>query len=328
MEIDPNEKPKSVLPKMELPEAWGKSGHCPACNASPLQVIRIHDGPDYLICQKCEFSFEVAASGRQIRAKNIPDDLGFAESELRFRWVEPGLIQSLIQNRQAILQKNAQSAQLSSLTEDEIWERTLSFHRLGNKAIKIAFILRQAGADPQQIEEALAKLKKYIDQENTRQSRKLAWTGGIAGLVVTLLFLGWYSVMGQISSTLEQGAANKKPAAIIPLRPMADVLPDVIKPGFLKSPSAKVVAAQPSNARCPASSEDAARIFGGKASAWQRSNRAGIGAWQMIDAGAPATIRVPSGMVAGYIDNVSFMFYSANGPATIRNVNFLAITCE
>jgi hypothetical protein len=326
MEIDANDKPKNTLPKMDLPNAWGKGGHCLACNTTPLQVIHIHDGADYLICRKCELSFEVAATGRQIRVKNIPDDLGFAESELRFRWVEPGLIQSLIKNRHLILQKNVQSEQKATLTDDEIWERTLSLHRLGNKPKKIEFILLQAGADPKQIEWALPKLKQYIAQENTRQSRKLAWTGGIAALVMILLFSGWYIMLDQISSTLEQGAANKKPAAIIPLRPIADVFPDVIKPGFLKSPPARVVASQPSTARCPGNSEDAARIFGGKASAWQRASRAG--AWQMIDTGSPATVRVPSGMVAGYIDNVSFMFYSANGPATIKNVNFLVITCD
>jgi len=47
-----------------------------------------------------------------------------------------------------------------------------------------------------------------------------------------------------------------------------------------------------------------------------------------VHTGVPSTIRIPAGMVGGYIDNTTFMFLSANGPATLKNINFIAIVCE
>ncbi|MEI7849885.1 MAG: hypothetical protein WCK35_29095, partial [Chloroflexota bacterium] len=73
-------------------------------------------------------------------------------------------------------------------------------------------------------------------------------------------------------------------------------------------------------------SQDATNLFGGVSGAWQRSSQPG--SWQMITTGRPATIRIPKGMYAGFIDNKTFVFTSADGPATIHNVNFVVISCQ
>ena len=48
----------------------------------------------------------------------------------------------------------------------------------------------------------------------------------------------------------------------------------------------------------------------------------------MITADTPATISIPQDMYAGFINNKTFVFTAADGPATIHNVNFVVISCE
>lgn len=85
--------------RSEIPDLWGQNGHCPVCGAKPLYVRHINSGPDFLLCQKCELSFEVAQSGGNVRVKNIPEDLGFAEERLRYKWVTPQLLKNLVEER-------------------------------------------------------------------------------------------------------------------------------------------------------------------------------------------------------------------------------------
>lgn len=328
MVVAENQEAPKITVRSDIPDSWGANGHCPACGAVPLEVIHIPDLPDYMICRKCELSFELADNASQLRVKNLPDNLGFAESELRFRWVTPGAIQKLIENRSAYLQRKTVPENKGILTDDDVWERALSFHRLGNKPQKIAYVLIQAGASREQADAALERLKQWIVQDSNRQSRKLAWVGGIAALVVALLFTGWFMLLGQINAQLDEGLAN--PATngepVIALRSAADILPDAIKPGFLKSGPVTVSNSGPDRSRCPSDPNEAAKLFGGSAGVWQRASQPG--AWQMVHTGVPSTIRIPAGMVGGYIDNTTFMFLSANGPATLKNINFIAIVCE
>jgi hypothetical protein len=73
-------------------------------------------------------------------------------------------------------------------------------------------------------------------------------------------------------------------------------------------------------------SQGAAALFGGDSTAWQRGSQ--VDSWQMITTGSPSTIRIPTGMFAGFIDNSTFVFTSADGPSTIHNVNFVVIMCN
>ena len=103
--------------------------------------------------------------------------------------------------------------------------------------------------------------------------------------------------------------------------------------GFLMSLPTPVVQAAPSPAfggtpsRCPGSTQEAASLFGGQASDW--TYKPDAGGWIMTTIKAQ-TVQVPAGMLAGYLQfgeggaNMS----QVDGPATIRNVNFVAITCQ
>jgi hypothetical protein len=327
MPEEPSQNPQA---RTEIPEAWGKSGHCPACNTAPLQVVHLDAGADYLLCEKCELSFEIADSGGRIRVKNIPDTLGFAEEQLRFRWVKPGFLQILIKERSAGLAPTSPVPQAANpsppmLTDLDVWERTLSLYKIGNSDRKIKYILLQAGASEKQTKSALEYLKKHIAKESQQQSKKLLWLGSVVVMIFALIFGSTLGFRGQIAARLAAGdTASNTP--ILPMRDAAELLPDFVKPEFLKSEPAKVSSSGPTSGRCPSNNQDAAKLFGGKAEAWSPGNQPK--SWQMIDTGNPVTVRVPGGMVAGYIDNTTFMFYSANGPSTIQNVNFLVIVCD
>ena len=337
MENDTQSNPQA---RSEIPDIWGQNGHCPVCNTKPLYVRHLDSGPDFLLCQKCELSFEVAQTGGNIRVKNIPEDLGFAEERLRYKWVSPQFLKTLTEERDARRRALAQETitpPQANLADIEVWERTLSLHKIGNSPKKIKYVLLQAGATPRQTELALKKLEKEIKTETTQQSKKLIWLASGVLIIFALIFTGILSFQNQIAAQLDAGVAGKntKNAPIIPLRDIADMFPDMVKPEFLKSQPAKVIQGAPASAssgstssvnRCPTKSQDAAKLFGGRAEAWSPGTQ--TRSWQMIDTGTPVTVRVPAGMVAGYIDNTTFMFFSANGPATVQHVNFLVITCD
>jgi hypothetical protein len=323
-----NSKPQP-LPRNEIPEAWAGRGHCPACDATPLRVVHLSGSADYLLCARCELSFEVAENGGAIRIKQFSEKLEFAEGELRYRWVQPATLPKLLENRAKILQEKVTGPAPKSLSDDEVWSRMLAFHKLGNQPKMIQFTLIQAGATQAQAEAAFVRLKKWSAQNAKRQTGRFWKISGVAFLLIFAVAAGtWGFVLYSINAKLKAGAQG--PAAQtgqpFPVQ-LLEKLPDNIKPGFLKSPPTILDDSGPSRARCPVQAQEAADLFGGAASAWKPGGQV-ADSWQMLDSGAPSTIRIPQGMYAGYIDNKTFKFLSANGPATIHNVNFVTILCN
>jgi hypothetical protein len=327
MVVEENRRVPELLPRKEIPDAWAEKGTCPACGAKPLKVVHLPDIPDYFLCTKCELSFELETKLKAIRVKNIPEKLEFVEEKLRYRWVEPAILRNYLDNRQAlILEKVNVAAPATALSDEEVWNRMFSLYRLGNKPKIIQFTLIQAGATQEQAEAGFVKLKRWSEQETNKQNRKLQLVGGIAAFIIFILVGGAAFTYNSINSRLGEKVANPS-AASQPLMPLQvlNALPDAAKPGFLKSPPVRVENTGPAKARCPGNSQDAASLFGGQAASWKQGSQPD--SWQMMNPGDPATIRIPQDMYAGYIDNKTFVFTSANGPATIYNVNFIAISC-
>ncbi len=92
-------------------------------------------------------------------------------------------------------------------------------------------------------------------------------------------------------------------------------------------PTPAVEPAGPPNADCPFTAELAAALFGGAAADWSYDSE--NDGWFMTVLGPPVTVRVPLNMSAGYlVVGETFEFRNAHGPATISNINFVAISCE
>jgi hypothetical protein len=204
----------------------------------------------------------------------------------------------------------------------------LGLYRLGNKPGMIEFMLIQAGATREQAANGRARLGEWAEQDARSQSLKLLWVGAAALVLVALLLAGgWFLTSSRITAQLNQAPANftlaKQP--VLPVE-MLKMIPDGLKPEFLKSPPAMVEKTGPARTGCPMQSQGAAALFGGDPKAWQRGSQ--VDSWQMITTGSPSTIRIPMGMFAGFIDNSTFVFTSADGPSTIHNVNFVVIMCN
>lgn len=326
--VNENMQERELIARKEIPDAWGARGICPACGAKPLKVVHSPDLPDYFLCPKCELSFEAEINLKAIRVKNVPEMLGFVEEKLRYRWVKPATLAHYLNNRQALIQEKIKPAvQARALSDEEVWNRMVSLYRLGNKPKMIQFMLIQAGATPAQADAGFARLKRLAEQDTERQSRKLLLAGGITLFIIFAFIAGAAFTYNDINSQLGEKAAHRS-TANQPLTPLQvlDKLPNAVKPGFLKSAPVRVETKGPGKAPCPNSAQEAAKLFGGQANLWQMGSQPGM--WQMINPGNPATIRIPEEMYAGYIDNKTYVTSSVNGPATIYNVNFIAIICD
>lgn len=83
----------------------------------------------------------------------------------------------------------------------------------------------------------------------------------------------------------------------------------------------------PGESACPLTADEAAALFGGKKDYWAYASQQN--GWTLIVADNPITITIPANMTAGYlVVGESLYMTSVIGPATIRNVNFGAVSCE
>jgi hypothetical protein len=313
----------------EIPSDWAKVGHCPACQSAPLQVVHLLNATDYLICRKCELAFEVELDGARIRIKNVPDQLGFMEQELRYHWVEPSDLTRLFNNHLALrAQQQARKAAPGPHSDEEVMRRAISLYRMGNKPKMVEFILIQAGATPEQAQAAFVSLKQLSAQEAESLNRKFQLAGGIILLLAVVYIISRILTPILISAQLQQGLAS--PADTVHqsnvFLQLLDIVPDGVKPGFLKPAPARWKFTGPARLRCPFTLSDAAGIFGGEVDHWTHIGQSN--GWQMMNADASVTISLPEGMHATFMDNRTGTFYTIDGPATIRNINYIAILCK
>jgi hypothetical protein len=95
---------------------------------------------------------------------------------------------------------------------------------------------------------------------------------------------------------------------------------------LLNVPTPAVDASGPPNSPCPATVQQASALFGGPAGDWAfNHNQHG---WIFALADKPTSIRIPANMTAGYlVIGQNLEMRSVAGPATLRNVNFVAVSC-
>jgi hypothetical protein len=330
MENQKTELSLTPSPIWEIPDIWVKNGHCPACGATNLKVIHLPDHADYLSCEHCEVSFEVETGGKNIRLKSIPDEYGFADAVLHNCWVEASNLASIISERRALFQeKKNSSSSAPMLYEEDAWHRALGMYHMGNKPKMIQLSLLQSGMAQEEAGVIFEKLITLAKQDAERQNQKFWSVAGISLFLIILAAGSWLYVSGNLSILF--GAAPVTPASVA-VKPsvverLLDLVPEGAKPALLNLPDTTVTNSGPEISACPSTAAAAARLFGGTPALWKK-DASQFTSWQMISTGDSVTVRVPNGMVAGYVDNKSFKLLSVHGPATINNVNFVAITCD
>ena len=106
---------------------------------------------------------------------------------------------------------------------------------------------------------------------------------------------------------------------------VATLVPNAIT--AINVPTPSVDPKGPAGAPCPATSAQASALFGGPAGSWSFNHQEQ--GWILILAGAPTSIRVPAGMSAGYlVIGKTLEMRTTQGPATVNNVNFIAVSCQ
>lgn len=323
-------KPVAQSPKWELPDVWAQNGRCPACGVQSLKVTHLPDYADYLACTRCDISFEVENGGRSIRVKYLPDQYESADAVLHNRWVEASKLSAILNERRSPVQeKKADIQPTQIISDEEAWSRALGMYRLGNKPRMIHLTLMQSGVTQEQAEFVLTRLKKIAEQDSQRQNKKFLVMAGISIFLIVILAGSWLYASGNLPIIL--GITTVTPAPLpnqsSALNKLLKLVPDSAKPALMTLPDTIVDTRQgPGRALCPATAKSAARLFGGSSSLWKRDTQ--FSSWQMISAGDSYTVVVPTGMVAGYVDNKTFQLMSIHGPATIYNVNFVTIMCD
>ncbi len=326
-------RPSTPMPRREIPESWVKNGRCPACGAANLKLNHLPEIPDYLLCAKCEISFEVENGGRYIRLKYVPDELEFVDEILRNRWVEVSKLAGIIaKHRPAMEEKNILDQPAAASPTDDAWKRAYRMYQLGNNPKTIQMALVQSGLNQEQVNVILARLKKAAEDDAQQQNKKFWTVAGISLLVIILLTGIWLVASGNFAALAGNAAVSpattplpNQPSAVSMLLKLipAGASPDLAAPFETRVESGK----GPSNAACPGTPESAAKLFGGTPLLWYRDVN-DIPSWQMINSEGPINVKVPDGMTAGYMDLISFTALSVSGPATIYNVKFVVITCD
>lgn len=313
-----NQNLSEPVPRREIPDSWAGKGLCPICRQQGLQVVHLPEYPDYFACRHCELSFELEQAGKLVRLKHIPEDMDQVHEKLRFRWVDIISVRELaLKDRPSLLPQVHYQEVITKpipLTDEEVTSRALGMFRLGNKPKMIEMILLQAGATSEQAAQAFAQLKRMEGQAAKKQSSKFVWLVVIITLLLAaggsgLYFSGWFE-------------ARKAEAAVVEATPMQELL---LKQVQRQLPDSVIYKTGPQAADCPATSGDAARIFGGDAQTWER---VGMYGWQMTNPDRMVTVMVPAGMTVAYFKNPSLEFVNGYGPLTITNINFAMITCE
>jgi transcription elongation factor Elf1 len=309
-------------PIRELPDAWA-GRYCPACGEAALKVVHLPEIPDYLICSKCEISFEVDVTGQMLHIKVVPDRYEAADAVLYRKWIEARSLRGIIEKskRASMPVQEFVAPPPKSMTNQEVWERAQGMYRLGNPPKKIELFLLQAGATPQQAAGALRALKKRAEQETKKQRSRVLLVAGVSTFLVMVAFAGWLLFSGQYAILF--GLATPTPAPVgINAGDILKLIPSGVRPEL---PDTTVRMGGVASASCPKTQAGAVSTFGGVASLWKVDGQ--FMSWQMVSIEDSHTIRVPPNMSAGYVDNENFQFSQVYGPAIIYNVNFVAIVC-
>jgi len=326
-------KTSTPTPKRDIPDGWAKNGRCPACGAAGLNVTHLPDMADYMSCTKCEISFEVETGGRYVRLKYVPDALEFVDGILHNRWVEASKLSGIIaKHRPVVAEKKIPDQPPVELSDNDVWNRAVRMYRLGNKPRMIQLMLVQSGLNQEQSDAIFARLKKVAEEDAQQQNKKFLTMAGISILFIVIIAGSWLYMSGNlpilfglVTVTPAPTQSANQPSAVTML---LKLIPVEAQPDLMNLPDTTVEKDKgPAAAACPATPATAAELFGGDPSLWRRDTEQ-FPSWQMINAGDSITVKVPSGMTAGYVDNEAFQMQSVHGPATIHNVNFLVITCD
>jgi hypothetical protein len=240
-------------------------------------------------------------------------------------------------------------AERDPLSTEELTCRAQGLLQLGNSPARIRATLSKLNATPEQVDEAMASIE-VAHVRRTRSDSTYLWIlGGVTVLFFITIFLaGYWRLVAnapvatptskaiapggsvprpQATSTISIQSAVKTLAPNIPIEMLPSMLPSNIPANFMLA--TPVIVKEPTRGTiegCPKNTLDAAHLFGGDPDNWTLDRQ--TNGWTMTVVGPGVTIHVPEGMQAGYLllANGPEM-RSVSGPATLKDINFIALSC-
>ena len=320
--------PESTQAREFIPEEWSRGTVCPVCGMSTLAIDHQPGEADQILCKQCTTAFEVSKDGFFIRLVAYPSILPEGLGE---RWLRPFEVRSMAVEGIEARQKREEAARHETPVTrppdvQELVERGEGLLALGNSVEKIREILHHVpGVTPEMREEAMAKLAK-----SPSRPRESAWlTIGILVVIVLILVVGVGALFFGRNLQASVGIPTATQAALIDPAALPAPIQTLLPKGarIVQPPPVKVISGEqagPPATGCPRSNAEAAALFGGKAADW----RPGQGGWIIVSVDL-LTLKVPANMSAGVftMEGVPEM-RNILGPATLENVNFVAISCN
>lgn len=230
---------------------------------------------------------------------------------------------------------------MERLSTEELKRRAAGLLALGNSPARIRAALEGLGASLDQIDEVMATIETRYKQKEQADSRLLWWLGGAASVLMGLIIFAVILLLEQPAAPTTNSNGTVVAGTLPPVQVQAQTLlpglppglipkeiPSDIPPDFMAATPVVIPNATSNGnaAKCPRSDIEAANVFGGEVEDWEYNSQSN--GWSLTNVGSGVTITVPDGMVAGYMTIVdSIEMVSVDGPVTIENVNFIAISC-
>ena len=327
-----------IQARATIPIAWGEQARCPACSAPDMEVQHQSSGPDQLRCTACGLRFELQLDGPQLRVTHWPD-LQAPDSvpapgswltidELRSRLRRPSPDDSPPAPTPAASaaapaptrpgQPAGPSAPVPASNEKVA--RVKKLLDLGSTPMEVRASLAREGVPAEQIQAALTAANQMIRGQQARQVRKMWGWLVLAAVLLALVLWGGLRLQRAIAGRQAEMAAALK----------STLMPNLVQALGVTTPVVQQLPDPPSASSgtpipCPATPEQAASLFGGRASSWSK----GPNGWIRIDSsGENATIHIPYGMLAAYFKVGNPMeLVEVQGPAVLSQVPSLAVSC-
>lgn len=348
----------------QLPDLWAEKATCPICNAPRMFILRSPDRNDQMTCKRCGLCFEIEQGGSRLMVTAVPKGLS---TKLIGHWFTMPDLQNIgerLAARKAAIKRSptAQKSKRSSTTfqatqiavdkpaiEEPLPEplpeplakearRAVELYTLGNSIEQIRASLENSAAlTPDELNRVIEEVEKLELKKSAAQRKRLTIIMVVIGIFILCIAL---CVIGfQIFN--KAGGLDKLEAQAIATQPVTDnlqanrlpiplqtALPAGVKVVNPPTPQVELILpASASSTRCPRNPLEAAQAFGGSSETWQSAD---MGRGWMYIAKSPATITVPQRMTAGYIvfDIKNMEMKSVTGPAVVKNVYMITISCE
>jgi hypothetical protein len=322
-----------------------------------MQVQHQPVGPDQLCCVACGVAFEVEADGACLHVTLWPDSFAGLREQAADRWLtvtelrtlvrpavpspDPRTIASPIKPVQPLAAPSSvgpkplpsktgvtpvstpTASNKNIVTGTDLTEmavRVQKLRSLGNTSAQIKAILLKTETDPEKIKAIPQVIGQVERQDQNRQGKKLMRSIGILVVVVVVFIITGFF--------LQRSYANRQPQqTMAPLQ--ATLMPNLAKVLRLDTPLVQYGVAPPAAANsssCPFNGDEAAALFGGQPENW--SSPPGTHGWIMIDQIKPATIYIPKGMTAAYLQlGSAISLVQISGPVQLGNIYYVAISC-